>query len=77
VSKRSLLALFRKACLNLNAPDLATLTYAEAKRSAKAFQRTKQHVHDHLASCGFGQWLSIHETYGTDSFTAEEPERDC
>ena len=72
VSKRSLLGLFRAACDNLNARNLATLTYSEAKQAAQAFQRTKQAVEQHLQECGFGQWLSLQDTYGTDNFSHAE-----
>ena len=63
-----MLGLFRAACDNLNCRHLAALTYAEAKLAARAFQRTKEAVEDHLRECGFGQWLSLQETYGTDNF---------
>nr|KAG5699236.1 hypothetical protein BaRGS_012757 [Batillaria attramentaria] len=72
VSKKALFGAFHEACDNLAARHLLTLTYSEAKRSARAYQRTKVAVEHHLQTCGFGQWLSLQETYGTDDFHDDE-----
>lgn len=72
VSKKALYGAFHEACENLSARHLLTLTYSEAKRAARAYQSTKVAVEDHLQSCGFGQWLSLQETYGTDDFQDDE-----
>ncbi|XP_076450052.1 double-stranded RNA-specific adenosine deaminase adr-2-like isoform X1 [Babylonia areolata] len=72
VSKRTLLSLFRQASHTLRADHLASLTYTEAKVAARAYQRTKKSVEAHLQNCGFGQWLSLQQTYGVDNFREAE-----
>lgn len=49
-----------------------TLNYAGAKQAAHSYQQAKMAIIQHLKTSGFGQWLSLHEIYGTDTFFEEE-----
>ncbi|PVD33793.1 hypothetical protein C0Q70_05054 [Pomacea canaliculata] len=72
VSKRVLFACFHDVCEHLKVPHLMTLNYAGAKQAAHSYQQAKMAIIQHLKTSGFGQWLSLHEIYGTDTFFEEE-----
>jgi len=72
VAKTTLFDLFHQVCHKFGRKDLATLNYVKAKKSAATFQRMKSFVGQHLAAMGFGQWYSLQQTYGTDSFPCPE-----